>query len=239
MKARDLEHIRFITQHFNDLQGLRYWVPLGIITLSWGGPPLLRAVSFVGALLLMLGARRYYWRLGEVEPAQVRPAAAELTPVSIFSPAGTAVRPQPVTPARQRFLIVLGLIPVILLGFQFLFSQPWITTGSGVVFEPSPGLPWWSPTFRGFAAQMPYFVGGVLLLAIWLHRACRLSQSYLPTLGVLLVGLPYFAPASGARSLGGALLVCGSAMVCAGLLDHWQLVQALGQSLATSEEGKQ
>ena len=237
MEARDLERIRFITQHFNDLQGLRYWVPLGIITLSWGGPPLLRSMSFAGAILLMLGARRYYRRLGEVEPAQIRPAAAELSPVSIFSPAGTAVRPQPVTPGRQRFLIVLGLIPAALLGFQFLFSQPWITMGSGVVFEPSPGLPWWSPTFRGFAAQMPYFVSGAVLVAIWLHRGCRLSQGYQLALGALLLELPWVATAPAVRSLDGALLICGSAMVGVGLLDHWQLVRALGPSLAAHEEG--
>ena len=60
METRDLERIRFITQHFNDLQGLRYGVPLGLFILAWAAPPLLRAVLSVGALLLMLGAKRYY-----------------------------------------------------------------------------------------------------------------------------------------------------------------------------------
>ncbi len=35
--TRKLDRIRFVTWHFNDLQGLRYWVPLGLITLSLGG----------------------------------------------------------------------------------------------------------------------------------------------------------------------------------------------------------
>lgn len=231
MDARELSRIRFITCHFDDLQGLRSWVPLGILALGWAGPPLVRAVSCAGALLLLFAARRYYRRsFGEVEPAQISPAAPELTPFSIFSPAGTAMRSQPVTPGRQRLLIVLGLIPLVPLGFQFLFSQPWITLGSGVVFEPTPGLPWWSPTFRGFAAQLPCFVTGTLFAALWLHRNCRLSQSYLPALGILLLGLPFVAAVPAARSFDTALLVSGSALVLAGLLDHGQLVQALGGS---------
>jgi hypothetical protein len=32
MVIRELERIRFITQHFNDLQGLRVGVPLGLIS---------------------------------------------------------------------------------------------------------------------------------------------------------------------------------------------------------------
>ena len=37
MKTPDLDRIRFITRHFNDLQGLRYWVPLGLVILGLGG----------------------------------------------------------------------------------------------------------------------------------------------------------------------------------------------------------
>jgi hypothetical protein len=231
MDDRELSRIRFITRHFDDLQGLRSWVPLGILALGWTGPPVLRAASVAAAILLIAGARRYYRRsFGEVEPVQDRPAAAELAPVSIFSPAGTAFRTKPLTPGRQRFLIVLGLIPAVLLGFQFVFSQPWITTASGVVFEPSPGLPWSSPAFGSIAGPLPYFLCATLLIAIWLHRGCRMSQGYLPALGALLLGLPLLAAAPAPSSLDAALLLCGAAMVCAGLLDHWQLVRALGAS---------
>src|SRR3954452_24391068 len=63
MTTGDVERIRFVTRHFNDLQGLRYWVPLGMITLSVGGTTyfsswsfvVLRAALFLGGLLLMLG----------------------------------------------------------------------------------------------------------------------------------------------------------------------------------------
>ena len=35
---------------------------------------------------------------------------------------------------------------------------------------------------------------------------------------------------------GMALLLCGSSMVLTGLLDHWQLVRALGGPVAAEEE---
>src|SRR5215203_446445 len=68
MEIQDLDRIRFVTQRFGDLQGLRYLVPLGLLLLSGAGAAwlanwplvLLQAVSFSGAFALMLGARRYY-----------------------------------------------------------------------------------------------------------------------------------------------------------------------------------
>ena len=63
METRELERIRFTTRHFNDLQGLRYGVPLGLIALGgglvllgWGGPRLLRVLGSAGALALIFGA---------------------------------------------------------------------------------------------------------------------------------------------------------------------------------------
>src|SRR5438045_907594 len=99
MKTPDLERVRFTAQHFNDLQGLRYGVPLGLITLGWGGATLVRVVAVLGAVLLTLGARRYYRRFGEVEP-QRGDYAAE---ISVFSPAGA-------TPQLEGFRQVLPII---------------------------------------------------------------------------------------------------------------------------------
>lgn len=31
MASSNLDTIRFVTQHFKDLQGLRYWAPLGLM----------------------------------------------------------------------------------------------------------------------------------------------------------------------------------------------------------------
>ena len=78
MESRELERIRFTTQHFNDLQGLRYGVPLGLIALGgglvllgWGGPLLLRVLGLAGALALIFGGRRYYEHtFGAVSPTR-------------------------------------------------------------------------------------------------------------------------------------------------------------------------
>ena len=83
MELQDLDRIRFVTRRFSDLQGLRRLVPAGLILLSGAGLtsftswPLLflRALSFGGACLLLLGARRYYRStFGEAEPPQAEPA---------------------------------------------------------------------------------------------------------------------------------------------------------------------
>ncbi|HEX6863546.1 MAG TPA: hypothetical protein VF414_12055, partial [Thermoanaerobaculia bacterium] len=95
MESPNLGRIRFVTRHFNDLQGLRYAVPLGLIALGAGGlihfanRPLayLPAVLFLPALGLLLWARRYYRAYGEVE-AQ----ASDPVPVAIWSPAGPVSR---------------------------------------------------------------------------------------------------------------------------------------------------
>ena len=96
MESRSLDRIRFVTQHFNDLQGLRYAVPLGLIALGVGGlihfasRPLayLPAVLFLPALGLLLWAKRHYRRAyGEVEMPMADPV-----PVAIFSPGGPVSR---------------------------------------------------------------------------------------------------------------------------------------------------
>ena len=267
METRDLERIRFVTQHFNDLQGLRYWVPLGLFTLGWGGPMLVRAVCFLGAVLLVLGARRYYRNAyGEVEQT-----AADPVPVPVFSPAGPVSRlegsPPWETPAARHFLLTAGLAVVLFTVLQviprphFLIKgnegsgqHPRIVPESSLYFGPS-----WqghyemacsmkSPSMQRAAfAQMIHALVGSLFLGVYFWRERCESQSHHLMLGVLLLGLAGLGTSLGfvAGKEGGiagltdlllpvlvypgvALLVCGSAMVLAGLLDHWQLVRALG-----------
>ncbi len=104
MTARDLDRIRFVTRHFNDLQGLRYWVPIGLLTLSVGGTTyfanrpflILRAAFFLAALLLFFGARWYYRRtFGEVDRQPVLPAAETST--------GFGLQPSRFDPWARRF----------------------------------------------------------------------------------------------------------------------------------------
>ena len=276
METRDLDRIRFITRHFNDLQGLRYWVPLGLITLSVGGTTyfsnrpwvILRACLFLGAILLAFGARRYYRRsFGEVEllPSE------DLQSLAIFSPAGPAPRLEGVqlmTPAARHFSIILGLAFVVFFTFQAitptitvnmdesLVQPPWATLD--VVFvahEPwTQGIqsrirpPMISPsTAKAVLGQMAFALYGAFFLGLWLWRGRRPSQNYHLALGVVLLALSAFGTCLGylvwedrdvARFIIDAflpalvhpwvaLLLCGSSMILAGLLDHWQLVRVM------------
>src|ERR1700704_3974438 len=155
--TRKLDRIRFVTRHFNDLQGFSYWVPLGLITLSLGGAVyfdnpgflILRAVLFLGAFVVAAGARWYYSRtFGEVEPQVVYPAR-ELQTLSIYSPAGPTPRLggfQRMSPMVRSVLIPLGLAVVLFSALrassplvtinedESLVQAPW-TTLSVVFFQ--------------------------------------------------------------------------------------------------------
>lgn len=277
--TRDLDRIRFVTRHFQDLQGLRYGVPLGLITLSVGGATyfdnwpwvLLRVSLFLGAFLLALGAKRYYRNtFGEVETQR---AIAEPYPVSIFSPAGP-LSPvagfQQVPPAARHFLTTLGL--ALALFFVLQAATPTIS----VLVDESLVQPPWATLDAVFLAYEPWTLGledrirpprispsmaarvlgqgalalyGAFFLGMWLWRGRRLSQSHHLALGIVLVGLSVFGTCLGYfvwedRNLPRfildlflpavvhpwvMLLLCGSSMILAGLLDHWQLVRTLGR----------
>src|SRR5215210_26593 len=289
MDTRDLDRIRFVTRHFNDLQGFRYWVPLGLLTLSVGGTtyfdnlPLvaLRALLFLGAVLVAFGARRYYRNtFGQIDHQAVRPTL-QLSPVSIFSPAGPTPRLEGfplVAPAMRPLLLTMGLAlflffilqaisPTIsIVESQSLAEPPWLTLDSVFLAEPAytrgiqsvlSGRLIPSSAAKAVVTQAIYALCGSLFLGVWLWRERRLSQSYYlilgaPLLGLSVVGtflgyfvyeerepvirtLDLFLPA--AIHLWIALLLCGSAMIVAGLLDHWQLVRALGRPGNTAVSG--
>jgi hypothetical protein len=279
METPDLERIRFTAQHFNDLQGLRYGVPLGLITLGWGGTTPLRIVFFLGALLLLFGARRYYRRFGEVEPRPVDYAAE----ISVFSPAGATPQLEgfrQVTPIMRHLFVTLMLTMILFslfqvfprqfqverhgeagqhprITFQTVLERPWIVGSQpqpSDIFQP-PWVAWVyakvavrpPSMLRAVLAQMIYVFYGSLFLGLWLWRGRRRSQSYHLAFAALLLGLSALGTSLGyvARPDGEivrifdlllpalvypgvAVLLCGSAMVLAGLFDHWQLVAALG-----------
>jgi hypothetical protein len=275
MTARHYARIRFIARHFNNLQGLRYGVPLGLIILSGGGTTyfenptlvLLRLVLFSGAVLLIFGVRQYYTRsFGEVEPQPVHPVE-ELQPLSIYSPAH-AMRPrggfQRMSPFAQRSLVVIGLAlvlfwilqaisPFILIeADESLIQAPWLMLDGFLAasFEPHASVSIWQSrsTVKAVFGQLLYALCGSYFLGVWLWRERRLSQIYhlalaIPLLGLAAYGscLAFFYDGNGELArmanrfmpavvhLWVALFLCGTAMVLAGLLDHWQLVRALGQ----------
>jgi hypothetical protein len=272
MKTQDLDRIRFITRHFNDLQGLRYWVPLGLVTLGLGGPALLRVVSILGAGLLMLGAKRYYRAtFGRVERRPVEPAA-ELYPVSVYSPAGPIPRLagfRLVTPVARHFLVTMTAAVVVFTYFQAIppnilvqgneslgqhpqvYRELFPTYGPPIIVPPAyphGGSVRPPSMLRAVFAQTLYLLCGSLFLGAWLWRERRRSQGHHLALAVLLLGLAALGTSLGflARADGAipgtldlllpalvypgiAVLLCGSSMVAAGLLDHLQLVRALGR----------
>jgi hypothetical protein len=246
METQDLDTIRFVTQRFNEIQGLRTLVPLGLIILSGVGTThftswpvaLLRAALFLGALSLTLGADRYYRRsFGEVERPPVY-LAAEAAPLSIFSPAGAAPRleaTRTAIPGTRRVMLMLGLAPSLYLLFQFLFWPPWIKINSDLVYEPFwNGLPLSTPELLALVAPLLYALSGSLFLGLWWSRERRLCQAHHLALGALLAALAVLGTGAVSQPWV-ALLLCGSALVVAGLLDHYQLVRVLGRSPASRE----
>ncbi|HEX3555245.1 MAG TPA: hypothetical protein VIA62_18625 [Thermoanaerobaculia bacterium] len=264
MKPEDPDRIRFVTRHFNELQGLRCMVPLGLITLATGLTTashslpllLLYGVLTAGAFLLLTRSRAYYrTTFGEVERQPVNPSA-QLAPVSIFSPAG----PAPRIGSERKFLNPSARTLFTVMGLAFIpFSILWAISPTVVIDQPTHWSHLASQTVMYAGAReltlealvsMMYFVFGSLFLGIWLWRGRRLSQAHylvlgLPLLGLAILGvalglvLPalwdlgiagitrYFVPAL--RSPESAQILCGTAFVLAGLLDHRQLVRALGQ----------
>ncbi len=211
METRELKRIRFITRHFNDLQGLRYGVPLGLILLSWTGPPLLRAAGFAAALLLALGARRYYRStFGAVEREPADPDL-ELYPASIFSPAGPIPRlamPPRATPVARRFFVTALLAMAVFAYLQALPDGMYVVQGDGQhprilaatepVYAPPFVSPWAYPhggeimppsMFRAVCAQTLYLFAGCFFLTLWLWRRRDLSQGPHLVLAVLLLGI--------------------------------------------------
>jgi len=242
MGIRDLERIQFVTRHFHSLQGLRHLVPLGLITLSavacFMEAPLLflGAVPLLGAVLLMLGARRYYGEaFGLAEPRQAPRPATEPLCTSIYSSTGPAPwlasSPSPIS-TLQRTLLLIGLAPFLYLLFQNLIAPPWVTFPSGTTV-PRP-FEWYGSALGAFPALLLYALSGPLFFSIWWLQGRRLSQSYHLGLGALLLGFSAF----GTAPLWIAPLLCGSAMILAGLLDHWQLVRALGPAPQEAEEDR-
>jgi hypothetical protein len=209
LAIQNLERIRFTTQHFHDLQGLRVRVPLGLITLSLAVPALPRVVLCLMALVLLLGARRFYRSFGHVEHRPPDPAA-ELCPVPIFSPAGQLSRlegAQQVTPFA-RSLLITAAVALALFSFFQAIPPNFVVEGSAalgqhprVLLEPAPylgpplikvldGAVARSPSMlRAVSAQLMYVLYGAFFLSVWLWRGRRDSQSLHLVLAVLLLGL--------------------------------------------------
>lgn len=212
-EAEILDRIRFVTQHFHDLQGLRHWVPLGLVTLGWGGPALLRIASILGALLMAMRAKRYYGNTFGVVEGQAVDPDPEVYPVSIFSPAGTIPRlggPWRMPALARPLLLTVTLAMVLfayfqavpanmlVLGDESLGQHPRVVSTSDPFYSP-PWVTQWSypngapvrpPSMRrAVAAQAMYVLYGSLFLGLCLWRKRDAFRGPHPALAVLLLGL--------------------------------------------------
>jgi hypothetical protein len=280
MEPQDLDRVRFVTRHFNDLQGLRWAVPLGAVALSLGGaihfpgwPAYAVLLTAAGALLLRLGARRYYTRsFGTVE-AQPVYLSGELHTLSIYSPAGPTPRLvgfQQMRPITRHFLATIGLVVTLIYLFEYIPPNLVITGSEALGRHPQiqsvtaatydPPIEWMaalgglfkSPgTFRAIYAQVIYAFFAAIFLGAWLWREQRRTQRYHLALAALLLALAVLGASLGFFARGDpppivdfllpalvypgiALLLCGAALVAAGLLDHFQLARALGRPVEES-----
>ena len=153
------------------------------------------------------------------------------------------------------YLILQALSPTfIITADESLVEQPWrtlyaVVSFSAVDVRSNADQVLTSPsTVKALYGQTLYALFGSFFLGMWLWREGRPSQSYHLAFGILLLGLSalgaamgffYFSPGRFAPivafleptvvHLWIALLLCGSSMILAGLLDHWQLVRTLGR----------
>lgn len=232
MEPQDLDRVRFVTRHFNDLQGLRWAVPLGAVALSLGGavhfagwPPYVVLLTALGALLLRLAARLYYTHsFGTVE-AQPAYMPGELHTLSVYSPAGPTQRLvgfQQMRPVTRHFLATIGLVVTLIYLFEYLPPNLVVTGSEALGRHPQiqsvtvdiydPPIEWMaalgglfkSPgTFRAVYAQVIYAFFAAIFLGVWLWRERRPSQRYHLALGVALLALALLGASLGFFARGG------------------------------------
>jgi hypothetical protein len=213
MESQNLDRIEFVTHHFNELRGLRYGVPLGLLTLSVGGTTffsnrgllVVRAALALLAIVLFAGSKWYYRRtFGEVESQPVE-TAEQPGLLSIYSPAGTASWPPlspGLSPLARLLLVATTLAFVLLIGLraispavsisedESLVQAPWLALAVPMFVTDGPATPDSAyEVGRMLKPQALYALYGSLFLAAWFWRGRRLSQGYYLAFGIPLLGL--------------------------------------------------
>jgi hypothetical protein len=209
VNAQRLDRIRFVSQHFNDLQGLRNAFPLGLCLIGYGLMHLfpVRPVLLVSFLLTVAGitmiyrwGRPYYQRrFGEVErlPALY---GAEPSAASVYSPAGAvplSLDRKPVHPAVRWFLIPAACALALFVILRAVSpSAALLADGSShdsllrsLVVTTGPHGSLTHRNWEPLLAQGLYLICGACFVGVWLWRGRRLSQIYYLVPGLLLLGL--------------------------------------------------
>lgn len=217
----DSDRIRFVTRHFADLQvGLRFWVPMGLVYLgtglgtyadSSGGLVTHSHPVFLRQLGMVLVVGGFLAMLFSGRYLRRRFGKVERAPESFGG--------------RKLLLAFLAVFAFVLLTFTDLFGN-----SHGVLASP---------------VRLQYLSCGLILLSSWISMEHRLVQGYHLVLGALLLGLaapgelPFqILPASLLLHPGTDRILSGSAMIVAGLLDHWQLVRTLQPLPEPDEEAE-
>lgn len=198
MKPPNLDRIRFVARHFNELKGLRL-AGLGLLFLtagagSFGQGPIVaalpvfavRLVLLTGGFVLTLYAKTYYEkRFGEVQSLS-EPIPEALT---IYS-SGVAPRAR-YTTAKYN----VWLLPRMLLigGFCLIVYVALRRTSPAVyVHMQSTSVPAYA-----IGQQLIALALASLFLNSWISRGYRLSQAYYLVLGLLMLGLPALGASMG------------------------------------------
>lgn len=121
MNPEDLDRILFVTRRFRQLQGLQWWVPVGLVGLGLGlgamflpGYPALLVAVLAGAVFLWLRSRDYYLeKFGKVEP-RLPPIREQIVM------GGTTLAIYGLEPLTERGLYPLGLALYAALALLFL-----------------------------------------------------------------------------------------------------------------------
>jgi hypothetical protein len=207
MKPRDLDRIGFVTRHFTELQGLRARVPLGLMMASGGLFGVSpRLILLLPYLGILAGAVFLVFRL----KSYYRDTFGE-----VERPARRPVN-------RWEEFWYLG-VPIAAGGVLLL-----VTFLAGDSTHDS-------------LMRLRCVVYSVGFFAIWFQREHRLSDGHYLVPGLVFLGLA--APGKSSAFLFPALvnssmaqILCGAALILAGLLDHRQLVRSLGPAGAPAPE---
>jgi hypothetical protein len=216
MNQHDLRQIDFVTRKFKALQGLRTFVPTGLMLLG-GGLTLLshehEVVEYMALVLFFGGGFFLMWRA----PAYYAKRFGVVLPL----PAKGSIRQLSVSTPRRLAVGELQLLPGSSPGVRFA-----VGLGAGVAILIA--VTWLHPGYVALARLIYLTVGSSLLYLWWADREHRLSQAYPALLGLLLLVFAGLNSRTGALHWEASRIVAGGAMVLCGLLDHLQLVRVLG-----------
>jgi hypothetical protein len=228
MTTRDIDRIRFVTRHFNELQGLRGMVS-GLMLMSLGISQFFRSLPVavlsllvcLGSLIVTLRTKSYYRRaFGEVEQ---QPVLVDAGLPSIYSPAGPAPLVIDRRPVRHAvwillacalFLVLRATLPTAILVPDGSGIDPWVQLHPPTLLvEMGPHLPDSVSELTLVMSQWLYVLNGAVFLGIWFWRERRVSQSYYLAFGAPLLGLGMLG-----ASLGGVVSAFGTPRIVSFLL---------------------